>query len=136
MVIVPTLLFFLTFTGTSADSVSHSRVNEIGMEMMETAQNVYALGRHSWLTLDVNVPDSVDGFYISNSSEIVIQYNTKYGLTDAVFYPRNDLVILNASGLGLNSAEELNIIAAGRPGVMSLRFTSQGQNVTVEEMSG
>lgn len=136
MVIVPTLLFFLTFTGTSEDSVSHSRVNEIGLEMMETAQNVYALGKHSWLTLDVNVPDSVNGFYISDIGELIIQYDTKHGPTDAVFYLTNHLVLLNKTNQGLGSSEELNIITSGRPGIMSFRFTSRGANVTVKEITG
>lgn len=127
MIIVPSLLFFLTFSGGNEVSATHNRVNEIGLDMVRTAANTYALGKHSWLTLDVNLPEGVEGVYLTDSDELVIRYHTNYGLSEALFFP--NVALTNSSGV--ITAGEYNSIVADRPGIVSFKFTSLGDRINV-----
>lgn len=135
LIIVPTLLFFLSFSQGNEDTAVHSAVNGIGLSMLDISSEVYSLGIHSWNTLDVNVPESVTGIYLSNQNELVIQYYTKYGLTDAVFYPV--ITLTNATDtIQLIDPTKLNPVVIDRTGIVSLRFTSQGTNVSISVEDG
>lgn len=131
LVIVPALLFFLTFTSGGDDSVTHARVAEIGSEMIAISSEVFALGRNSWLTLDTTIPESVENLSVINNSgypdEIVITYRTKNGLSQGVFFTdvplSNDTVLLSDSSPAP--------VFDDRVGVVSLRFTSRGDFVQV-----
>jgi len=129
LIIVPTLLFFLGFSQGNEDVATHSAVNGIGLSMVEMASEVYSLGKNSWNTLEVNAPEGVTGMYISNKNEIVIQYYTKYGLTNAVFYPI--VTLTNETDTLITDTTALNPIVVGRTGILSFRFLSQGTNVSV-----
>lgn len=136
IIIVPTLLFFLGFSQGNEDTAVHGTVNAIGLSMVDVASEVYALGRNSWNTLDVNFPEAVTGVYISNRNEIVIQYYTKHGQVDAVFYPSvvltNETDNLETGG----STKVLNPILVDRTGLVALRFLSLGTNVSVRVEDG
>jgi len=136
MLIVPALVFFLRTSAGIDDASSHLRVHEIGLEMTSTAANVYALGRFSRLTLDVSVPEAIEGFYVvpglaGEPNELIIRYYTRHGLTEAVFFPLVKLT--NASDTILLVGE--SVLVNARPGIMSLRFVSQGLNVSVSDAS-
>lgn len=122
LVIVPALLFFLSFTGGSEDAVTHAKMGEIGSQMLKTSSDAYALGRHSWLTLDVTLPESTESVQIPlGTDELVFSYGTKYGTSQAVFFSKVPLQSEAADG----------ILVQDRAGVVSFRFTSYGANVTV-----
>jgi len=132
LVIVPALLFFLTFTRGGDDSVTHARVAEIGSEMIAVSSEVFALGRSSWLTLDTSIPESVENITIINNTnspdELVITYRTKNGLSQGVFFSK--VPLSNNSAILEDSSPAL--VFADRVGVVSLRFTSGGDFVWVD----
>lgn len=134
LVIVPALLFFLTFTRGGDDSVTHARVAEIGSEMTAVSSEVFALGKSSWLTLDTSIPETVENVSIihhvgpNTPDEIVITYRTKNGLSQGVFFSG---VPLSNSSKSLNDNEQ-GLVFNERVGVVSMRFTSGGEFVWVE----
>ena len=128
LVIVPALFFFLTFTGGGEDAVLHSRVAELGTQMVRTAGDSYALGRHSWLTLDVNIPEDVESISVYSDGseyEFAVRYLTSHGTSEAVFYSPTPL-----THQAISSSSNLTLVQ-DRVGQVSFRFTSQGTNVTV-----
>lgn len=133
LVIVPALLFFLTFTRGGDDSVTHARVAEIGSEMTAVSSEVFALGRSSWLTLDTSIPETVENVSIihhgdSTPDEMVITYRTKNGLSQGVFF--STIPLSNSSTLLKENSQ--GVVFKDRVGVVSMRFTSEGDFVQVE----
>ena len=123
LIIVPALFFFLSFTSGGEDAVTHSRVGEIGTEMIRSTNDVYALGRHSWLTLDLILPEEIESISMysgDDSNEYVITYLTSHGSSSAVFY--------SSTPLNVQGSQD---IVSDRVGQVSLRFTSCGTNVSV-----
>ena len=132
LIIVPSIMFFLRYSQGSKDAVTHNRVQEIGLAMTKSAAEAYALGKSSWLTLEVNMPAEVEGVYASKAfgagfaeTELVINYRTQQGVTTAVFYP--PIPIVNAT----ESAEDMNVISERRQGIVRYRFSSLGNRVAV-----
>ena len=138
LVIVPALLFFLTFASGGDDAVAHTRVAEIGSQFLSTSSEVFSLGRNSWLTLDVTLPETIENISINHNTstldELIITYRTKNGPTDAVFF--SDVSLGNASadpssgGSLIDGAQYL--LTSERVGVASFRLTSAGEYVWVE----
>ena len=132
LVIVPALLFFLTFASGGDDSVAHTRVAEIGSQLIGTSAEVFALGRNSWLTLDVTLPETVESVTITHydnaPDELVISYRTSNGVTNGVFF--SDVDLANSTAAPTN--ESTYVVLSERIGVVSLRLTSAGQFVWVE----
>ena len=131
LVIVPALLFFLTFASGGDDSVAHTRVAEIGSQMLSTSSEVFSLGRGSWLTLDVTIPETVENASIIHNAnaadEIIITYRTKNGPTTAVFFSE---VALSNTSSALGDGDQAVLFSDG-VGVVSMRITSAGQFVWV-----
>jgi len=133
LVIVPALLFFLTFTRGGDDSVTHARVAEIGAEVGAVSSEVFSLGKNSWLTLDTSIPETIENVSIvhynaGTPDELVITYRTKNGLSQGVFF--SDVPLSNGTS-ALDDGESA-LVFHDRVGVVSLRLTSQGDFVQVE----
>ncbi len=131
LVIVPALLFFLTFTRGGDDSVTHARVAEIGSEMTALSSEVFSLGKSSWLTLDTLIPETVENVSVIRNTgsldELVITYRTQNGLSQGVFF--SSVPLANSTDPVAEGSQSL--LFSERVGIVSLRFTSGGDFVWV-----
>jgi hypothetical protein len=75
------------------------------------------------------VPDGVKAFYILNNYEVIIEYDSYGGLSQAVFY--SDINITTPySGGGIS-----NISSFFHPGLNQVKVASRGNFVEVQEIT-
>lgn len=130
LILIPSLFFFLLYSKSGSDSAVHGTINDIGLEMIKATSISYSLGKNAWNTLELNIPEQVNGLYISDANELVITYYTQHGVMSAVFFP--EVNITNSSGM-ITDDGLLNPIAEPRPGLMKFTFRNQGNIVSISE---
>ena len=118
--LVPAVYFFYAYSQQNQITTVSNQISNIGTEMVSAVKGTYALGRNARKTVTVGFPDGVRRVYISDMTELIIEYETRAGVTNGVFY----------SHVNMTSPEEN--ITAGYPGVVTFRFVSAGGNVSIE----
>jgi len=85
-IIVPTTYLFFRYSSESNIKLIDSQINEIGRNIVDTAETVYFSGEGSKIILEVNMPENVRDIYIISNREIVFNLTTNIGETEAVFF--------------------------------------------------
>jgi len=129
--ILPASFLFFDFSKTSEDAIIGSQFNKVGNEILTSAEEVYVIGNTSRVTLDLTLPDVIDAVTIYGEQELVIDYYTQVGLSQAVFF--SDVNVTNGThrctGLGLNPSSCTLYLT---PGENYVRITSRGDYVSIE----
>lgn len=128
------ILFVVTGTGIiynysqrSSQDISLSTIQKIGNDLIDVSEKIYYVGGTSWETVRFNLPDSVKKMYVQNNYVLVIEYESNGGLSQAVFFSDINLTTpYMVDGLG-------NLSSNFHPGVNSIRLTSNGNSVLIEE---
>ena len=106
-IIVPTTYLFFRYTSESNVEVVYSQINQIGRQIMDTAETVYFSGKGSKIILEVNMPKGVDDIYVLADRELVFKIFSEIGDNELVFFPQlnipltegGDLTDIASSGL-------------------------------------
>ncbi len=130
-VLIPGIYFFYSYSQGSSSSLSSSQYNKLGQEMLSTSFKALAQGSGSWLTLDAIIPVNVEAINITGGGkELVVQYDTSVGATEAVFFSDVTLTT-DPAGDQQDGSVFLNAVHSGRT---TFRFTaSSNDTVTVQE---
>lgn len=127
LLILGAVAVFTSYSATSSAEVVGSQVERIGRDISHAATKVHSIGDNTWITLDVNIPDEVEGMMILNKEELVIRYAGSEGANEAVFF--FDVPIWSPFKEGSN----YNVSDAFHTGRMLIRVRSFGTNVSIFE---
>jgi|FLOH01.1.fsa_nt_gi hypothetical protein len=122
-IIIPGSMLFFNYTNESNEKLVSSQINSIGKNVVNSAGEVYTLGKGSFITLDMNLPESVVNIYTIGDYELVIEYRTGNGVTEAVFF----------SDVKIYGAYDGEVSGDFHTGFMPLKIESMGGNVTIIE---
>ncbi len=130
-VLIPGIYFFYSYSQGSSSSLSSSQYNKLGQEMLSTSFKALAQGSGSWLTLDAIIPSNVEAINVTGGGkELVVQYGTNAGATEAVFF--SDVTLTTVSG-----GDGSIFLNAAHSGRATFRFTaSDSDTVTIQETAG
>ncbi len=128
------MLFVVAGTGIiynysqrSSQDISLGTIEKIGSDLIDVSEKIYYVGGNSWETVKFNLPDSVKKMYVQNNYVLVIEYESNGGLSQAVFFSDINLTTpYESNGIG-------NLSSSFHPGLNSIRLTSNGNNVLIEE---
>lgn len=87
LVLAATAFYFGFSQARDARSVAE-QVNQAGRQIVESGRQTFLLGQGARETLTVRLPSGVQRVYVvqANPYELVIQYRTRLGTSDAVFF--------------------------------------------------
>ncbi len=111
---------------TSSEAIS-SRINTLGIGIVQQAESIYAIGNGSWIDMDVQFPDQIINAYTAGSgevSELVFVVQGPGGVSESVFFAD---INLTGGGTSLGAGK----ISLGRvdPGKSTIRIESRGDYV-------
>ncbi|MFC2134079.1 class III signal peptide-containing protein [Bacteroidota bacterium] len=124
-ILVPGSILFYNYSKNSNEQLVASQINRIGKNIISNAEQMYTIGKNSWVTLDISFPESTTDAYIVDGSELVIKYQTTRGITESVFF--TDITIE-----GLFSGNISNPFHSGN---MKIKIESLGDRVLIGESS-
>lgn len=128
VLIVPGVILFYNYSLKSNDQVLRSQIEMIGNDLMDAAEKVYYIGEYSWQSVRINIPEKVTNIYILDNSELVVQYNTFSGISEAVFF--SDINI-TAGGYAYGSG--YSISNSMHQGLNIIKAESKGDYVLINE---
>ncbi|RLE42166.1 hypothetical protein DRJ48_04105 [Candidatus Woesearchaeota archaeon] len=95
LVFVPTTIIFLSHIRSSSDELTMSKLDKLGHDIVNNAEEVYYQGVPARITLRENMPNGVKRMYVLNNwtrtpavNQLIIVYNSKEGEQELVFDSR------------------------------------------------
>ena len=129
MVLIPATILFLNYSKSTSDGVIANQLNFAGLEIYENAEKMFVIGKGSWVTLEINMPDSYKDGGIVGNNEMFFTYSTSQGESQAVFF--FDKFYVSNGRDECNSYCDLSF----NPGVNRVRIESNGTTVFIRKMS-
>lgn len=98
LLIIPSTVLFLNYSQSTGDEVLSSQFNFIGNNIVSKSEEMFVVGKDSWSTVEVNLPNSFQNATVVNQEDLVFTYQSRRGLSQAVFFTtRFNITTLNAS---------------------------------------
>jgi hypothetical protein len=119
-------MIFYNYSLKSNDDLSRSLVSKIGEQVVNSAEKVYYVGGDSWETIKFTLPGTVKKMYVPNPKELVILYESRGGLSEAIFFSDINMTTPYSDG---------NISAEPHSGLNIIKVTSYGNYVNITEVS-
>lgn len=129
ILIIPSTILFMNYTQNTGDEVLSNQLDYIGNTVMSEAEEMYVLGTDSWSTVNVNLPNSFQNAEIYNEQDLVFNYQSRRGPSQAVFFATR--FNMTEKGEDCTSSCELNVSR----GSNELRIRSEGDTVTFETIN-
>lgn len=129
-ILIPAVIFVYAYSQTSASKVEAAQYAKLGQELQTAAIQTAALGKDSWITVDVTSPKSLHDINVTGGGhELTLSYNSVAGPTAVVYY----------TAMKLQSAQcgnDCSIFSGEhRGGHNSFRFTTTGKSeVTISDV--
>ena len=132
LLIVPGAVLFYNYSSKSADEVSRSQIDIIGKDFIDAVEKVYYIGENSWETIKIDVPENVKWIYVLNNSELIIEYDSHVGRSEAVFF--SDINITTPYSMsGKWYISDITIENETHAGYRLVKITSMGSYVLINE---
>ena len=132
--ILPAGYFFYTYSSASNDQAIRAQIENIGNEMLISAQSVYGLAEGSLVSLDVKNPKEIKDITILNKNEVVITYELSTGIAESVLFSNIDLsgnVTLNYLDFAPPQADSRLSKRPINPGKSVIKFESKTSYVLI-----
>jgi hypothetical protein len=126
--IVSGVAVIYTYTQKSNQDINFLVMEKIGNDMVSVAEKVYFIGGDSWETLRFNLPSQVVAVYVFNNTELVIEYDSYGGISQAVFFSDVPLTTPHGPGPIQHVSGDFHV------GLNVVRITSLGGSVLLEEV--
>ena len=101
-IIVPTTYILFRTTSESNVKILYSQINQIGNNIIDTAETVFFSGEGSRIVLEVNMPKGVTNVKILANRELVFDIVSELGTAEAVFFSKVTVPIISDSCVGSN----------------------------------
>lgn len=129
LILIPSTVLFLNYSKSTTDSITSGQLNLIGTTIKDKSEEMYVVGKGSWVTLEFSFPQSLQDAGINSGNEMYFTYSTAKGTSQVVFFfdRFNITTITNtscATSCNLNFTE----------GVNKVRVESNGTNVIVRKV--
>jgi len=129
IIIVGMVMFFIVtgsivlynYSSRANDEIARANIHKIGLDIADSVEKVYYIGENSWETIRVNNPSNVRSISIIDNSELVISYDGRGGMSEAVFF-----IDVNVS----------NRVVTNHSGLVLIKVVSFGNQVNVTEVAG
>jgi hypothetical protein len=114
-IIIPGAMLFYQYSKSSNDELVSAEIARAGNEVINVGEEAYVTGENSWRTVRLTFPEAVTSmWFVGNrpSQEMVIQYWTDSGLTEAVFFVPASVefrTYAEAEYAGITDAWEFNV---------------------------
>ncbi|MBN1792302.1 hypothetical protein JW826_01310 [Candidatus Woesearchaeota archaeon] len=135
MLIAIVLLFVVSGVGVvyhysqrSTEDVQTATIEKIGTDILDTVEKVYFIGGDSWETIRLNIPKNVKGVYVLDNQELIIEYDSYGGISEAVFFSDVNLTTPYVSG------NRANLSDFAHSGINLIRVVSSGGYVNISEL--
>lgn len=122
-IIIPGSALFYNYSKDSNERIVSSQINRIGNNIITNAEQMYTIGKDSWITLEVSFPESTIDAYIVDNSELVITYKTSRGITESVFF----------TDIPIEGTYSGNVSSEFHDGNMKIKIESEGDSVLIGE---
>ena len=86
LLLVPGAILFYNYSTRSSDELMRSKIDMIGNDILDSVEKVYYIGENSWETIKVDMPENVRWIYVLNNYELIIEYESHIGVSEAVFF--------------------------------------------------
>jgi len=124
LLLLPGSYLFYSFSQGTNDQLIGAQITRAGLEILSTADAMYAVGQNSWSTITINFPENVKNIYILDNEELVVEYETQNGLSEAIFF----------SNINITGAYSGNISYNFQYGLTKIKVSSMGSYVVIEEL--
>ncbi|MBU0471983.1 MAG: class III signal peptide-containing protein [Nanoarchaeota archaeon] len=84
-ILVPGSIMFYNYSQESNNKLVAGQINRIGKNIINQAEQMNAIGKNSWTTIEANLPETTRNIY-AKDYELVITYQTDNGLSESVFF--------------------------------------------------
>lgn len=129
MIIVPTTYLFYTYSRESTEQIVYPQIDDIGSNIINSAESVYYSGEYSKIVIDINMPERINDVYILYNREIVFDVESEAGSSEIVFF--SDVNVTSDSCI----AEKCNLdIASSGIKKIKLESINQGKQVIIEKV--
>jgi len=125
LLIVSGAMLFYNYSTRSSDELMRSRIDLVGNDIMGSVERVYYIGENSWETIKLDVPETVRRIYVLNNEELVIEYDSHVGVSEAVFFSNINMTTPHPQG---------SISDSVHAGLNIIRITSMGSYVLINEI--
>lgn len=86
LMLIPATMLFLSYSKSTNTQVISSQFNLIGNTIINKAEEMYVIGKGSWVTLEVTFPEALKGAEINGGQDLVFNYTGVNGESQAVFF--------------------------------------------------
>jgi hypothetical protein len=132
IIIVGMVMFFVVtgsivlynYSSRANDEVARANIHKIGLDLADSIEKVYYIGENSWETIRINNPSNVKNISIIDNSELVISYDGRGGMSEAVFF------------IDVNVTGPASGVVTNHSGLALIRVVSYGNKVNVTEVTG
>jgi len=126
-IIVPMTYLFFRYSADSNTKILDSQINQIGRNMVDTAESVFFSGEDSKIVLELNMPDNVIDVYIIDERELIFNVTTTIGVNEVVFF--SDVNITSNSCLD----EKCSLTEIATSGLKKVKFLSvnEGKEILI-----
>ena len=126
-IIIPTAYLFYKFSSESNIQVTDAQMNEIGRNIIDTAETVYFSGKDSQVVLDINMPKNLYDAYILKNRELVFKLYTEIGESERVFFSSEDIDIAsNDPSLECRDNGNCDLSSIGSSGLKRVQIKAVG----------
>jgi hypothetical protein len=123
LMLVPATLLFLNYTKTTNDQVVSSQLNLLGNTLVQKGEEMYVLGKGSWVTLELSMPEKLNSANITGETDLVLTYSSANGVSQAVFFIERFKIGKN--GVDCSVSCDLKF----RPGLNKIKIEYNGSRV-------
>jgi len=128
-IVIPGAYLFYRHSISASDELVSSRIHKIGTDLVTTSQEAYGHGLHSWLTYSTNLPDETINIYVLDDFELIIEYNTRQGVSQAIYFSN-----VNLSGADCTTTPNVCYLSNNfHTGLNKYRIESKGDYVSITE---
>ena len=86
LIIIPAIAIFLSFTSNNTEEVTANQINLLGSSIMTKAEEMYVIGKGSWVTMEVNVPADFQNAGINENQDLYLNYSSSIEDSQAIFF--------------------------------------------------
>ena len=115
-IIIPTAYLVFQYSSESSTQIIDAQINQIGRNIIDTAETVYFSGKGSKIILELNMPKNVIDASILAKRELVFKITSDIGETEAVFFSSVNIPIAedgDLSGIAGSGLKKIKIQSVG-----------------------
>jgi uncharacterized protein (UPF0333 family) len=135
-VLIPASYLFYQYSQGSNEQVVRGQIDTIGSQVLTQARNVYTLGQGNRVTLTLEIPGAVKNITIIEGVELVVIYQGKQGLQEAVYFSNTNITgsyLLDNNPCPGYCTQSKWTQKPDSSGTVDLKIESQGTYVTLNE---